>query len=300
MRLILEVIIVASTLLIEGVRSFGGVSLLSPYSSSSHSSNKIHPMSKRWVRPSAALREFHSSAVLSSMDDNNDNNNYNNNKEEAAHYAEMIEEPSSSTTGASSAPSPTEKKSVFQKVDDYCVTLKPRAVTAHAQARSMAQSSQKKNTIQQLGYTVKSCSLFGAFMAWRAYRGFFVILPAVWHQVYLKMEAAVVRNDPFLDDDDDTRTTPNNNTGGRVRVRTTVVVSVLSFLVTLSYVLTGATRVLVMFVRTATRTSSLEPAFEAAADELVSNEGKILTMTTTHEQQRPSTTTTNREDSVSP
>ena len=173
----------------------------------------------------------------------------------------------------------SEEKSIFTRFDDYCLNLKPRAIQANAKAQTFVDDQGKK-----ILYTAKSCGLFSLFIVYRAYRGFFYILPEVFREVYRKMEKTV--NDPFLDDekttvngDDDSSKMVANDVDpktGQIRLRTRVVVSILTTFVTFSYVVTGAFEVLKRFVATATRTSSVEPAFEAAADEILTNEGKIM------------------------
>jgi hypothetical protein len=122
------------------------------------------------------------------------------------------------------------------------------------------------------------------YMGYRGYRGFFVILPAVFKEVYRKMEASV--DFRVLDDDDDDNVNENvkkerseidvNPQTGKVRWRTRITVSVLAGIVTLSYVVGGLARVFMKFIRTIVKTSSLSGSFLAAADEVESNEGRIM------------------------
>lgn len=159
-------------------------------------------------------------------------------------------------------------KSVFEKFDEYCLALKPMALEANEKAQTFMDNQTKK-----ILYTTKACGLFSLFILYRAYRGLFYILPEVFREVYRKMEKTV--RDPFDEselngsDDLDPQT-------GEVRFRSKVVISMLTTLVTLSYVVTGAFKVFSMFIGTATRTSSVEPAFEAAADEILTNEEKVM------------------------
>lgn len=163
-----------------------------------------------------------------------------------------------------------DERTVFQKVDAFGSNLKARAAATNMKAQSVV-----GNGTEKILLTVKSCSLYSAFILYRAYRGFFVILPAVFQQVYRKMNDSL--NDPFLDDSE-TAEVGVVRTKTKAPVRTAIIVSFVSFMVTLSYAITGAYKVLAMFVSTMTRTSKVEPAFEAAADEILTNENKILKM----------------------
>jgi len=59
------------------------------------------------------------------------------------------------------------------------------------------------------------------------------------------------------------------------RVRTRITISILSGMLTFSYVVSGALRVLGKFIKTFTNTTSVESSFEAAAEEVVVNEEKL-------------------------
>lgn len=194
--------------------------------------------------------------------------------EEDAKNAEIVDEKTSGDLVASKTP----QKTLFQKFDDYCLKFKPKAFAANEKAETFTEDKTKK-----LLYKSKSCAFFGLFILYRAYRGLFYILPAIFSEVYRKMEKTV--KDPFDDDDisvefdEDSETAKAalaNPETGVVRLRTRAVVSMLATLVTLSYVMTGAFKVLQMFVSTATRTSSVEGAFEAAADEIITNEDRVM------------------------
>lgn len=175
------------------------------------------------------------------------------------------------TIGESAVTSSKQETSIFEKFDLFCLSLKPEALKANEKSQAFTDDKTKK-----ILYAAKSCGLFTLFIIYRAYRGCFCILPAVFREVYRKMEVTV--RDPFNEVDYTAATTPDDisPTTGKVRLRTRVVISILTSIVTLSYVITGAFKVFQMFVGTATRTSSVEPAFEAAADEILSNEGRVM------------------------
>jgi hypothetical protein len=168
--------------------------------------------------------------------------------------------------------------SLFVAIDDAGLSLKPRAEQAISRL-ALAESKGRK-----LRYLLQTCLLYTAFIVYRAYRGFFVILPAVFRSVYVRLERAVEAA-PFedsssasssaaasLDDDSD----DINPETGKVRWRTRVTVSVLASIVTASYVLGGAARVLGRFVSSLAETSSVPESFQAAAAQQEVNESKIL------------------------
>ena len=177
--------------------------------------------------------------------------------------------------GTNLAPSnePISSKTLLQSLDNAGKNLKPKAVKARAKASMVDQKSKK------VLYLLETCGLYSLFILYRSYRGFFVILPAVFREVYSKMskvvdtpfETAVAQNSSGAQDVD-----PET---GKIRWRTRITVSFLAAVVTASYVISGAVRVLVMFFRTITQTSSVTGSFAAAADEQESNEGKILRLT---------------------
>lgn len=121
-----------------------------------------------------------------------------------------------------------------------------------------------------------------------------MILPAVFRETYAKMETTV--NFKILDDDDDddddaqedadgvimTTGISNRNaldvnpSTGKVRWRTKLTVSVLAGFVTLTYVIGGLARVLMKFMKTILKTSSLSGGFSAAAAEVEGNEGRLM------------------------
>mmetsp|Transcript_23125 Transcript_23125/g.32275 ORF Transcript_23125/g.32275 Transcript_23125/m.32275 type:complete len:239 (+) Transcript_23125:87-803(+) len=184
--------------------------------------------------------------------------------------------------------------------------LKPMALEAREKASETTSSQDDKNNgkLKSIMYTAQSCILFTLFMTYRAYRGFFVLLPAVFREVYAKLELVTVETNPFDDDEDDDlftakpletvnsdKSTQNvaEDTKPKRRLRTTVTTSILAGVVTMSYVVGGALRVLTKFIKTFmnsrntkygnqkenTPQHSVSVSFEAAADEMLMNEDKI-------------------------
>lgn len=160
-------------------------------------------------------------------------------------------------------------RSLLEKIDVAGLKLKSKAV----EARDKAIEIGNKDKIFSFLYTAKACSLIGLFIIYRAYRGFFVVLPAVFGEVYKKLETAVESPfDPSIDPSDQ----DVDPVTGKLRSRSRFVVSLLASMVTASYVVSGAFRVLMKFVRSIIATSSVEKSFEAAADEVMVNEKQIM------------------------
>jgi hypothetical protein len=170
---------------------------------------------------------------------------------------------------------PNRNRTLLQTLDEAGQSLKPRAVKASAKASLMEKKGKK------ILYVLETCGLYSLFILYRAYRGFFVLLPAVFREVYSRM-STTVNSSPFdsteLEDSGDGYRQDINPETGNLRWRTRLTVSLLAMIVTASYVIGGAFRVLTMFARTITQTSSVSGSFAAAADEQESNEDKIMRM----------------------
>ena len=118
-----------------------------------------------------------------------------------------------------------------------------------------------------------------SYIIYRGYRGFFVILPAVFREVYRQLEESQVVVDVYGDDEGEEEkklgiSNAEQQQQEPMKLRTRITISILSGLLTASYVVSGAFRVLGAFIKTFTNTTSVESSFEAAADEVVSNEDK--------------------------
>jgi hypothetical protein len=154
---------------------------------------------------------------------------------------------------------------VLQWIDKKGQSLKPAA------AKANAKSSLVEGRWQKLRYHLQSCFLYGLFIVYRAYRGFFVILPAVFRETFRKLET-VVDGNPFDD------AGPDIIRFGRppqTTWRTRVTVSVLAVVVTASYVLGGALRVLVAMIRGAQH-GNIPQSFADAAAVQERNEKMLL------------------------
>lgn len=137
--------------------------------------------------------------------------------------------------------------------------------------KSTAKGIESKKQSTKILYAAKACLFYTLFIIYRTYRGFFVLLPATVRQVYHQME--VVMNTGNLDmienDDTDTTTVKENSW------RTKITVSLLTSVVTVSYICGGVLKLISKFIRTMLKTSNVTKSFEAAADEMGNFEGRI-------------------------
>ncbi|CAB9510883.1 expressed unknown protein [Seminavis robusta] len=159
-------------------------------------------------------------------------------------------------------------ESLLTSLNEFGMSLKPRAQEVDIKA---AQASKMK---RKIGLKAKASLFWTLYMAYRGYRGFFVILPAVFSEVYRKMETAVDLR--VLDDAPSSEGSDVNPETGKVRWRTKITVSALAGIVTLTYVVGGLARVFIKFAKTILRTSSLSGSLSAAAEEVEGNEGRLM------------------------
>ena len=78
------------------------------------------------------------------------------------------------------------------------------------------------------------------YIVYRGYEGFFVILSTVFREVFRQLEESNVAVDAFGESDNQVATEQQPPT----RLRTRFTVSILSAILTLSYVVSGAVRVM--------------------------------------------------------
>lgn len=185
----------------------------------------------------------------------------------------FAEEKTTEDTPVASVKGPSSTRSLFRVLDEAGLALKPKALKAKDRV------GMETDTFRKVRYTIQSSVLFSLFILYRGYRGFFVILPAVFSQVHEKL-TSIMDVSPFTPEDGGIVAADDlNPKTGKVRKRTTITVSILAAIVTLTYVLKGASLVFMKFLRTITRTSSVPTSFQAAADEVMSNEDKMLRIT---------------------
>jgi len=135
------------------------------------------------------------------------------------------------------------------------MNLKPLAIQAYeksnainGESSSSKQTNDKQTSLKSFLQRVKSNILWMMYIIYRGYRGFFVILPAVFREVYRQLKESDLVMDAYGDDEE----TESNigGSGGEVgektplRLRTRITISILSSILTLSYVVSGALRVL--------------------------------------------------------
>jgi hypothetical protein len=134
---------------------------------------------------------------------------------------------------------------------------------------NISKSKEATTRGKRLIYSIVSVGYFIMFLFYRAYRGFFVLLPAVFRRVYSKLETTV-ETDLSLEDGQEVTSSVRSPSW-----KTKVTVSVLAMVVTCSYVIGGVSRIVSKFVRTVGKTSSVSESFGAAAKEAVDHEDRI-------------------------
>ena len=187
-----------------------------------------------------------------------------------------------------------ESSSFLRAVDEFGMSLKPRALQAYeksltfdanatsissAPESSVVNGDQVTSRVESLLYRAKANMMWMLYIGYRGYRGFFVILPAVFKEVYRQLEESDLVLDAYEDEGAQNGADDPSEVDQPMRLRTRLTISVLSMILTASYVVSGLMRVFGMFVKTFTRTTSVESSLEAAADEVVSNEDKLRRQT---------------------
>ena len=174
----------------------------------------------------------------------------------------------SESTSTTTEDSTSNNKSLLTLLNEVGEKFKTNA------QKSTAKGIESKKQSTKILYAAKACLFYTLFIIYRTYRGFFVLLPATVRQVYHQME--VVMNTGNLDmiekneDTTDTTTTVKENSW-----RTKITVSLLTSVVTVSYICGGVLKLISKFIRTMLKTSNVTKSFEAAADEMGNFEGRI-------------------------
>jgi len=161
--------------------------------------------------------------------------------------AKTIQTDNETSNDTNSSSSSIPSTSLLQSIDKLGMKLKPLALTAHDKSTQIkstnvngqqaSQGSMLKSTI----YSIKSNILWMLYIIYRGYRGFFVILPAVFKEVFRQLEESNIAMDAFGDENNQASTTEQQQS---MRLRTRITVSILSSILTLSYVVSGLLRVL--------------------------------------------------------
>ena len=171
--------------------------------------------------------------------------------------AEVVNQPSS-------ASSPSTSSSFLRALDNFGMKLKPWALSAHRKSLTYSKELSVVNgndgaviatsKVKSLLCKLQADILWMLYILYRGYRGFFVILPAVFREVYRKLEKSGLVVDVYGDEEiEEKEYAVNSNAGGNMqprqlrepmRLRTRITISMLSGMLTLSYVVSGALRVL--------------------------------------------------------
>ncbi|KAL7532672.1 hypothetical protein ACHAXR_004776 [Thalassiosira sp. AJA248-18] len=225
--------------------------------------------------------------------------------------------------------------SFLRAVDNFGMKLKPWALNRYAKSveysnissnningtdtsSSASKSKWDSNRVKSILCAVQASILWILYIVYRGYRGFFVILPAVFKEVYKKLEDSDLVVDVYGDDEEEEGKEYAVNANAEkqqqpqtMKLRTRITISVLSGMLTMSYVVSGGLRVLGKlvvylllctymlfhsfnslytihfqniivpgqtkgkFIKTFTNTTSIESSLEAAAEEVSVNEDKL-------------------------
>ena len=188
--------------------------------------------------------------------DNNSNNN-------DANQSQLDESVTSNMSESTSLNGTT----LFQRVDEAAQQLKPAAVAASSKA---AMYASRRQVGRQYRALLQSCLYYSLFLCYRAYRGFFVILPAVFSETFRRLRLAV--DDRPFDADDDTSVEPPE----KLKWRTRITISILSSVVILAYVVGGAMRVFTTLARSLMGGTSLSQSLQNAIQMYEQNEKSLL------------------------
>ena len=156
-------------------------------------------------------------------------------------------------------------------IDSFGMKLKPWAIGAHEKSliyinkdngssningtdtttSKTSVGTRRNNRFKRILYSLQSTILWVLYILYRGYRGFFVILPAVFKEVYRQLGESNLVLDVYGGDDDEKEYAVNSNAVQQqpqlqesLRLRTRITISILSAVLTLSYVVGGALRVL--------------------------------------------------------
>jgi hypothetical protein len=215
----------------------------------------------------------------------NNNNNDSNNKaknNEATAETESTAKADAVVTTSTPTTTTTSSPSLFQLLDEAAQQLKPAAVSASEKAIMYNNSRQRG---MKYRYLIQSCVLYSLFLCYRAYRGFFVILPAVFQETFRKLRLAV-DDKPFDNTTNDNNTDISNaelftSSTKNMKLRTRITISILTTFVTLAYVVGGAIRVLSTMIRSTIHGASISQSLQNAIQMYEQNESSLLRKTTT-------------------
>ena len=175
------------------------------------------------------------------------------------------------TDNTKQSSSSSSSTSFLGAIDSFGMKLKPWAIGAHEKSliyinkdngssningtdtttSKTSVGTRRNNRFKRILYSLQSTILWVLYILYRGYRGFFVILPAVFKEVYRRLGESNLVVDVYGDDDDEKEYAVNSNAVQQqpqlqesLRLRTRITISILSAVLTLSYVVGGALRVL--------------------------------------------------------
>lgn len=157
-------------------------------------------------------------------------------------------------------------KSVASRLDKIGSSLKPKA----RQASVMYTASTAKG--QRIKYFLKTWAFYSLYLLYQALRGVVAVMPAVYLQLYAKF--ANVVEYPFAEDNSVIMRDVDPETGN-LRWRTRVTVGLLAAVLSASYIVMGAMRVLWAMGQSLRQTRSLIDAMTVAVDKQEENEIKM-------------------------
>lgn len=175
--------------------------------------------------------------------------------------------------------STTTNKSLVTLLNDIGNNFKSMAETATTKGTASSEQSMK------IVCAIQASLYYTLFIVYRSYRGFFVLLPATIRRVYQQMNTVMTNNSDTSNlsmvaedenekgEDGTTKMTPAAATPPTWKTKVTV--SLLTVVVTSSYLVGGVLQMATQFIRTIAHTSNVSKSFEAAADEMVDYEARI-------------------------
>ena len=252
--------------------------------------------------------------------DNNNSNNNNSAKSDTTKASSMpitfsdanrnsndTEKEMSSTTSTSTTTTTTTTtaKSIFHTIDEWAQQLKVAALQSNAKAAIVTTASGTRRW-SKYRYYIQACLYYTLFLTYRAYRGLFIISPAVFRETFRKLQNAIEET-PFEDtttgststsstENNDTTTTITTGTADTpppMPIRTRMTISIIAAFVLGTYVVGGAIRVVTAMVQSMGNGSGIVPSLQQAIQLQERNEWTLL-------QKSMTTTTTTRTNTITP
>ena len=205
---------------------------------------------------------------------------------------------STTSTSTTTTTTTTTAKSIFHTIDEWAQQLKVAALQSNAKAAIVTTASGTRRW-SKYRYYIQACLYYTLFLTYRAYRGLFIILPAVFRETFRKLQNAIEET-PFEDattgrtststENNDTTTTITTGTADTpppMPIRTRMTISIIAAFVLGTYVVGGAIRVVTAMVQSMGNGSGIVPSLQQAIQLQERNEWTLL------QKSMPTTTTTN-------